>query len=325
MLRLILVGVLVGMASSAWADRAPLTGEALRHELVGSLLKIDTPLGVAIPVRVSGDGLVTGEAGALASTLGSAHDRGRWWISNDRLCVKWFRWFDAQTRCVTVEHEGTKIYWKDEGGETGTATIIRSDPRPDEVGAPPLVEAGQPSTPPTSPPPSSELSVAATPAFDASHEDVRPLRFGLGMNASLASPPPAMESKVEEGPTTVPAELEPFPKKARVREMPSQVQVTIQRPKPTVTRMPSLRVVGVAMDDALIIRNGPSEYHASIGVIPPDGKGVQIVGACFDIWCPIRHHRSTGWVNRYYLAEENAAPGEQRRAGMKGPELEPIR
>ena len=128
MLRLSLVGALLGIASSAWADPLPLAGEALRQELVGSLLKIDTPLGVDIPVRVSGDGFVTAEAGPLASTLGSAHDRGRWWISNDRLCVKWFRWFEAQTRCVTVEHEGTKIYWKDEGGETGTATIIRFDP-----------------------------------------------------------------------------------------------------------------------------------------------------------------------------------------------------
>jgi hypothetical protein len=128
MLRLILAGGLIVMASCAWAERVSLTGGALRRELVGSLLKIDTPLGVDIPVRVSGDGFVTGEAGPLASTLGSAHDRGRWWISNDRLCVKWFRWFEAQTRCVTVEHEGTKIFWKDEGGETGTATIIRFDP-----------------------------------------------------------------------------------------------------------------------------------------------------------------------------------------------------
>jgi hypothetical protein len=66
---LVFVGLSV-MTSSAWADRLPLVGEALRQELVGSLLEIDTPLtGVVIPVRVSGDGLVSGEAGPLASTL----------------------------------------------------------------------------------------------------------------------------------------------------------------------------------------------------------------------------------------------------------------
>ena len=178
MLRLILVGVLLGIASSAWAGPLPLTGDALRQELVGSLLEIDTPLaGVVIPVRVSADGLVSGEAGPLASTLGAAHDRGRWWISNDRLCVKWFRWFEAQTRCITVEHEGTKIYWREEGGESGTATITKSSPEPAKVDPPTLIEVNQPSTPSTSPPPSSEASVAVTSAPDPSTESVGPIRF----------------------------------------------------------------------------------------------------------------------------------------------------
>ena len=52
MLRLSLVGALLGVASAAWAGPVPLTGEALRQELVGSVLEIDTPLtGVVIPVR----------------------------------------------------------------------------------------------------------------------------------------------------------------------------------------------------------------------------------------------------------------------------------
>src|ERR1700730_1796897 len=125
MLRLILMAGVIVIAGSAWAGPVQLAGEALRQELVGSVLMIDTPLGVVIPVGVSEDGLVSGDAGPLASTLGAAHDRGRWWINNDRLCVKWFRWFEAQTRCLTVEHEGAKIYWREEGGESGTATIIK--------------------------------------------------------------------------------------------------------------------------------------------------------------------------------------------------------
>jgi hypothetical protein len=177
MLRLLLVGVLLGIGSSAWAEPLPLTGDALRQELVGSLLEIDTPLaGVVIPVRVSADGLVSGEAGPLASTLGAAHDRGRWWISNDLLCVKWFRWFEAQTRCITVEHEGTKIYWREEGGESGTATITKSSPEPAKVD-PPLIEAVQPSTPSTSPPPSSEASVAVGSVTAPAADSVEPMRF----------------------------------------------------------------------------------------------------------------------------------------------------
>ena len=177
MLRLSLVGALLGIASSAWADRRPLTGEALRQELVGSLLEIDTPLaGVVIAVRVSADGLVSGEAGRLASTLGAAHDRGRWWISNDRLCVKWFRWFEAQTRCATIEHEGAKIFG---GMRLGRAAL----PRSQRAAPNPLrsiltsIEANQPSIPSTSPPPSSEASVAVTSVPTPPTDSVEPMRF----------------------------------------------------------------------------------------------------------------------------------------------------
>ena len=75
----------------------------------------------------------------------------------------------------------------------------------------------------------------------------------------------------------------------------------------TVAPMPSFRVTRVAVDDALIIRSGPSEYHPSVGVIPADGKGLLIIGDCLELWCPVRHQRSKGWVNRYYLADDSAS------------------
>jgi SH3 domain-containing protein len=298
---LVFVGLTV-MASSAWADRVPLVGEALRHELAGSLLNIDTPLGVSIAVRVSGDGLVTGEAGPLASTLGAAKDRGRWWINNDRLCVKWFRWFEAQTRCVTVEHEGPKIYWHDERGETGTATLIRSDLPTSEVASPGLVEAEQPETP-SSLPPNSELPAAVMPALGGKEE--MPFRFGLGMNVPLTALQKSAETDVEEIPTNTSPKLESLPKVVKPAQKPPSVKVAMKVPQPNANPTPSLRVVGVALNDALMIRSGPSEYHPSIGVIPPNATGVEIVGTCVDLWCPVRHHRTTGWVNRYYLADGN--------------------
>ena len=309
MLRLILVGALLGIASSAWAGPLPLTGEALRQELIGSLLEIDTPLaGVVIPVRVSADGLVSGEAGPLASTLGAAHDRGRWWINNDRLCVKWFRWFEAQTRCMTVEHEGAKIYWKEEGGESGTATITKSSPEPAKVDPPTLIEANQPSTPTTSPPPSSEASVAITSVPTPPTDGVEPMRFAAVdlvdslLPASTIEPEP---NKLGVGTSDPPKTVTPLPVAGK-DQTPPPPQIAMKAPKPTVTPMPSFRVTRVAMDDALIIRSGPSEYHPSVGIIPPDGKGVLIVGVCRDLWCPVRHRHSMGWVNRYYLADDSA-------------------
>jgi len=40
---------------------------------------------------------------------------------------------------------------------------------------------------------------------------------------------------------------------------------------------------------------------------------VQVTGECRELWCPIRYGRLTGWVNRYYLAEE----GSMQRASVR--------
>jgi hypothetical protein len=317
MLRLILVGALLGIASSAWAGPLPLTGEALRQELIGSLLEIDTPLaGVVIPVRVSADGLVSGEAGPLASTLGAAHDRGRWWINNDRLCVKWFRWFEAQERCVTVEHEGVKIYWKDETGESGTATITKNAPTQATID-PPLTN--EPSTPSTSPPPSSEASAATTSVPTPPTDSVEPMRFAaVDLVASLlpASTVEPEPNKLGVGTSDPPKTVTPL-RLVGKDQTPPPPQMAMKAPKPTVTPLPSFRVTRVAMNDALIIRSGPSEDHPSVGVIPPDGKGVLIVGVCRDLWCPVRHRSSIGWVNRYYLADDSASSSAE--SAMRDP------
>jgi hypothetical protein len=90
-------------------------------------------------------------------------------------------------------------------------------------------------------------------------------------------------------------------------QTPPPPQVAMKVSKPTVNPMPSFRVTRVAGDDALIVRSGPSEYHPSVGVIPPDGKGVLIIGVCRDLWCPVRHRHSIGWVNRYYLADDSVS------------------
>jgi uncharacterized protein YraI len=66
----------------------------------------------------------------------------------------------------------------------------------------------------------------------------------------------------------------------------------------------SFRVSRVDDGDMLNVRSGPSEYHEAVGAIPAGGRGVQIVGACRELWCPIRHGQLKGWVNRYYLVED---------------------
>jgi uncharacterized protein YgiM (DUF1202 family) len=91
-----------------------------------------------------------------------------------------------------------------------------------------------------------------------------------------------------------------------VRKSASAPVRRVETPKPVQN---SFRVSGVVAGDTLNVRNGPSEYHPLVGRIPASGRGVQIVGPCRDLWCPIRHGRLKGWVNRYYLAADVASNG----------------
>jgi hypothetical protein len=107
----------------AGADPIRLNGQDIKTALPGSVLKLDTPLYTVVPIAFGGDGYMSGDAGQLASVLGAQKDRGRWWLAGDRLCYKWFRWFDAEEHCATIERDGPKIYWSRDDGESGTATL----------------------------------------------------------------------------------------------------------------------------------------------------------------------------------------------------------
>lgn len=120
----IFIGTL-SIAGAAIAEPVAVTGEELQKAVSGSVVEIDTPLGTKVPMRFGKDGLVSAEAGVLAPVLGSAKDRGRWWVDGDQLCTKWFRWFDAGVRCLTIRQEGARIHWrKVDDGEQGTGTLV---------------------------------------------------------------------------------------------------------------------------------------------------------------------------------------------------------
>lgn len=172
MLRPFLVIGVLSAATGAYADPQPLDGSALKA-LAGSLVEIDTPLGTKLPVRFGTDGLVSAQAGELAPLLGSEKDRGRWWVDNDKICTKWFRWFDAEVRCIQVSQDGTRLYWRKDDGETGTATLIEE---PAAKGEAVVVAAAAPAPAPQK-----------TSAADAAKETVK---------ASAAPPTPVSSANV---------------------------------------------------------------------------------------------------------------------------------
>jgi hypothetical protein len=339
MFRLVSVIGVLGGVSAAIAEPVRMTSDDIQRAMPGALLEIDTPLRIAIPVKVGSDGLMSAEAGALGLTLGATKDRGRWWTADDKLCMKWFRWFDAKERCMVLHREGNRVQWAEGSGESGTATITE---------APKTIVASAPAKPKkehkvvAAPPVQRVENVAAAPA-PAIDEPVvekperkpfataaldkvllperEPEPSRLGMVESEATPDVVPSAApLDEAPQQR-TESPPTPKKPRQANAPAATPPARKaaRKEPAAQRQaekvagPTFRVSGVGVGDTLNVRNGPSEYHPAIGTIPSEGRGVQIVGACRDLWCPIRHGRMTGWVNRYYLAEEGVQRTSSRR------------
>lgn len=324
MLRFVTVVGMLGGAASAMAEPVRMTGEDIKSVMVpGTQLAIDTPIGTSIPVTIAPGGLVSGDAGALGLTLGSVKDRGRWWTDGDKLCMKWFRWFDAKPRCMTLQRDGSKVHWYEGSGESGTATltvassvvvakapapspqpIVRVQPAPPpRMDEPQVEEVSAARGAPSDDSPSSRFATAAlTDMLEQENAD----RDSPAPAAKLGAPPaakpqPAQPPRGEAKRATV--EVKP---QASKREHPTAV-AAVRVPKDPYRHEPLFRVSGVEVGDKLNVRSGPSEYHAAIGAIPADARKVRITGTCRELWCPVRHGRLEGWVNRYYLAEDVAA------------------
>ena len=211
-----------------------------------------------------------------------------------------------------------------------TATLVEPVAPSDSTSSPPATETAATPAPSETPPPSETPATAETPAasetpatFDTvpalqfaaaalaeampKPAPITPSKLGMGETAPVevatppvdeqptadATPPPRVENdaKPKAKPAAVAMHSPPARKSAPAAATPKPVQV-------------SFRVSGVIDGDTLNVRSGPSENHPPVGRIPASGRGVQIVGTCRDTWCPIKHGRLKGWVNRYYLAED---------------------
>ena len=72
--------------------------------------------------------------------------------------------------------------------------------------------------------------------------------------------------------------------------------------KPISGRSPQkYRVVNVANNDRLNLRQAPSPRVKVLSRIRPNAVNVLIVGECKNSWCPVDHDRVQGWVHRHYL------------------------
>lgn len=336
MKRVVFILAMSLVATRAGAEPKSLAGVDIDALVRGSILEVDTPMSTTLPVHYKANGLLYGEAGNLEFYLGSAKDRGRWWVENDKLCHKWFRWFDAEKQCLKLARDGDAIHWLRDDGTTGTAKI-KVQPRTE------IAEAAQPapaakavSKPEAPPAPVVEASLIpnlagslsltttanAAPAAEKHVEQPKVVTAPDTAIASEASKPKPAIAATKPAPAKATASAsQADSKKKAAREAPKPVakaaskaaptngQLAKAEPtspeKPTPLPEPSYKVAGVDTDDVLNVRGGPAEDYAAIGAIRPGEAGVRIVGACREDWCPIRHRNIGGWVNRYYLAEEH--------------------
>lgn len=111
-----IVALVMMLALTAVAHASALTGDDLRRAVAGKTVAINTSQGQAI-VRFQPNGSMFGR-------MGSHEDRGRWWISADRLCHRWNVWLDEQSHCLKIVKSGRTVYWTRDDGMTGTARIL---------------------------------------------------------------------------------------------------------------------------------------------------------------------------------------------------------
>ena len=68
-----------------------------------------------------------------------------------------------------------------------------------------------------------------------------------------------------------------------------------------------LRVVGVAPNDVLNVREFPSAQARILEIIPDNGGGIIYLNERYGEWAFVRYGRATGWVNMKYVIPEVAS------------------
>jgi hypothetical protein len=51
-------------------------------------------------------------------------DKGRWWVSGNKLCQQWQEWYKGRTFCFTVAKlSSDRIRWVRDDGKSGVARL----------------------------------------------------------------------------------------------------------------------------------------------------------------------------------------------------------
>ncbi|MBR0558305.1 hypothetical protein J5J10_21640 [Ciceribacter sp. L1K23] len=102
-----------------------LSGGEVKELIAGKTVRLDTPLGIKLPLRYRTDGAVAGDiSGFSMASMFAPKEEGRWWVDGQRLCQQWPTWYKGRTFCFTIKKlDGNRIAWQRDDGATGTAVI----------------------------------------------------------------------------------------------------------------------------------------------------------------------------------------------------------
>lgn len=307
------------LTSAAHGEPQTITGDELTRMLPGSTVELDTPLGSKVPISYDANGEMSGQAGRVAFFLGSSQDRGRWWISKDRLCQKWNTWLDKKMQCLALKRDGSKVWWTRDDGDTGTATLIARAPEPvrEPVPEPAPAAAVQPAPVRTAEtkiePPKSPAAAPLPPKVVAkAAPKIEPKPKPVGVAQGHSTPKPAAAPVLKQKPALAHGE-----QKLPAARTAGAVPVSLKQPAaaaPAPAQI-SYRVAHVFTPDVLNVRTGPSADHDIVAVLAPNAGAIRMTGRCELGWCQIQRNATTGWVNSAYLVLEPAVADFCSRTG----------
>ncbi len=127
MKRILLIAALAGSVAtvSQAASFGDLNGTAVRKAVSGKTVFLSAS-GIVLPIAYRSNGTMSGRLKASAAALAgnaSMQDKGRWWISKDRLCQRWNRWQGGKSYCYKLSRQGQQVVWVRDDGRRGTARI----------------------------------------------------------------------------------------------------------------------------------------------------------------------------------------------------------
>lgn len=102
-----------------------LDGEGIMKLIAGETVRLNTPLGVTLPLRYRTDGVVVGDvSGISAASMFAPKEEGRWWVAGGSLCQKWPTWYNGRQFCFKITSlGGNRIEWLRDDGAKGTARV----------------------------------------------------------------------------------------------------------------------------------------------------------------------------------------------------------